>query len=244
MMHVARWMNGGRSELRGTHMLAVFVVFFGVIFAVNGYFLYVAISTHAGLAAVEPYRKGLAYNDRIAADDAQTLLRWSAELKLDRAGMLVLSLHDDAGAPIANRRVAATIGRPSTVRFDQALALKEIGPGVYAAQATDVGAGTWVATADVRTASGREPDSDEEATVAEAVSLQGAAFDPVSVRPVAQAKPTVTTLVVENMHCGNCMRSVEHALEAVPGVTSARVNLSAGALMSSRNYRRRHASHF
>jgi P-type Cu2+ transporter len=36
-----------------------------------------------------------------------------------------------------------------------------------------------------------------------------------------------TTLVVENMHCGQCMRSVEAALGHVAGVTSARVNLSA-----------------
>ena len=36
-----------------------------------------------------------------------------------------------------------------------------------------------------------------------------------------------TTLVVENMHCGGCMRSVEKALLAVPGVQAARANLSA-----------------
>lgn len=36
-----------------------------------------------------------------------------------------------------------------------------------------------------------------------------------------------TTLVVENMHCGGCMRSIENALLGVPGVTAARANLSA-----------------
>jgi Cu2+-exporting ATPase len=35
-----------------------------------------------------------------------------------------------------------------------------------------------------------------------------------------------TTLVVENMHCGACMRRVEQTLTAMPGVVSARVNLS------------------
>ena len=39
---------------------------------------------------------------------------------------------------------------------------------------------------------------------------------------------TVTTmLAVEGMHCGGCMRKVEQALSAVPGVVSARANLSA-----------------
>lgn len=36
------------------------------------------------------------------------------------------------------------------------------------------------------------------------------------------------TLVVEGMHCGNCMRKVERTLQAVPGVVAARVNLSNG----------------
>ncbi len=38
---------------------------------------------------------------------------------------------------------------------------------------------------------------------------------------------TTFTLAVENMHCGGCIRSVEKALLALPGVLSARVNLSA-----------------
>ena len=35
------------------------------------------------------------------------------------------------------------------------------------------------------------------------------------------------TLAVENMNCGGCMRKVERALLEVPGVASARANLSA-----------------
>ncbi len=35
------------------------------------------------------------------------------------------------------------------------------------------------------------------------------------------------TLTVENMHCGGCMRKVERALMAAPGVASARAHLSA-----------------
>jgi P-type Cu2+ transporter len=40
------------------------------------------------------------------------------------------------------------------------------------------------------------------------------------------ALPASTVLAVENMHCGACMRKVEAALAAVPGVTTARANLS------------------
>lgn len=41
------------------------------------------------------------------------------------------------------------------------------------------------------------------------------------------ARGGAITLVVENMHCGGCLRKVEAALAAVPGVASARANLTA-----------------
>src|SRR6185295_4797349 len=40
-------------------------------------------------------------------------------------------------------------------------------------------------------------------------------------------RTVTTTLAVEGMHCGGCMRKVEQALSAVAGVVSARANLSA-----------------
>ncbi len=52
--------------------------------------------------------------------------------------------------------------------------------------------------------------------------LEGAA----RARAIPLASQTVT-LAVENMVCGGCMRKVENALAAVPGVISARANLSA-----------------
>jgi Cu2+-exporting ATPase len=41
------------------------------------------------------------------------------------------------------------------------------------------------------------------------------------------ARCVMTTLAVEGMHCGGCMRKVEQALTSFPGVVSARANLSA-----------------
>jgi Cu2+-exporting ATPase len=51
---------------------------------------------------------------------------------------------------------------------------------------------------------------------------------PADAAAEVNAEPAgITTLAVENMHCGGCMRKVEAALTAVPGVASARANLSA-----------------
>ncbi len=47
-------------------------------------------------------------------------------------------------------------------------------------------------------------------------------------QPALASTPTETTvLIVPAMHCGGCMAKVERALLAVPGVASARVNLTA-----------------
>ncbi len=57
---------------------------------------------------------------------------------------------------------------------------------------------------------------------AEIIAMPGAN----TAAPGSSASQTVT-LAVENMVCGGCMRKVETALAAVPGVISARANLSA-----------------
>ena len=53
------------------------------------------------------------------------------------------------------------------------------------------------------------------------------AWDPAAGSGRAPGPVATTTLVVENMHCGGCMRKIEAALAALPGVSSARTNLSA-----------------
>ncbi len=50
--------------------------------------------------------------------------------------------------------------------------------------------------------------------------------------PPQPAPLATTTLAVQGMHCGACMRKVETALGALPGVVSARVNLSAARVVA------------
>ena len=66
-----------QQGLRGRHVLWAFLGFFATVFVVNGAMIYSAVSTHSGLVANEPYRKGLHYNERIAADERQARLGWT-----------------------------------------------------------------------------------------------------------------------------------------------------------------------
>ena len=45
----------GQGGLTGRHVLYTFIAFFGIIFAVNGVFLYSALKTNTGVVAIEPY---------------------------------------------------------------------------------------------------------------------------------------------------------------------------------------------
>jgi len=136
--------------LKGRHVLMVFLGFFLVVFAVNGVFLYSAISTYTGIVAAEPYRKGLNYNDRIAADEAQKAQGWQEALEVTRNGQMTLRLTSRLGAPVEGLRVTGTLGRPSTAQHDVKLVLDEVQPGTYATKVMPPDAGSWVVALEAR----------------------------------------------------------------------------------------------
>lgn len=147
MLPVARAPRG----LRGWHVAAIFAAFFATIFLVNGVMMYSAISTHTGIVANEPYRKGLHYNDRIAADTHQAQLGWTDTVAVTRDGHVTVALAAGEARPITGMHVEAQLGRPSTNRHDIRLVLKEAASGRYEAEAGALEAGNWIVALEVRT---------------------------------------------------------------------------------------------
>ena len=122
----------GAEGLTGRHVLALLCGFFAVVFAVNAYFVTIALSTHTGVVANEPYRKGLRYNERIAASERQAGLGWTDEIAMSPdSSHLEVTLHDGSGLPVRGLTLSAVVGRPVTTREDVALELAEIAPGRY-----------------------------------------------------------------------------------------------------------------
>jgi nitrogen fixation protein FixH len=137
-------------SLSGRHVLLALVAFFGVIFAVNGVFLYSALSTYTGVVANEPYRKGLKYNDRIAAAEEQNRLGWRETLNVDTSGLVTVVLTDTTGAPVTGLAVSGLVERPSTRAFDIPVVFAEMGPGTYVARARPLEPGNWVISIDAK----------------------------------------------------------------------------------------------
>ena len=132
--------------LQGRDVLRAFLVFFGVIFSVNGYMLVAALRTHSGVVSVEPYRKGLAYNDRIAAGERQVELGWTDIASLDASGRVAVRMAAKDGAPVTGLLLTAVFGRAVTARGDIALTFAEVAPGNYMAMIGPLEAGTWMLT--------------------------------------------------------------------------------------------------
>jgi nitrogen fixation protein FixH len=146
-----------QPNVNGRDVLALVLAFFGAIFAVNGALIYAAVSTHTGLVANEPYRKGLAYNERILAEERQAQLGWSERLDLDRDGHLLLVLAERDSRPVRGLRIQGVLGRAATNRQDINVAFVETAPGRYEAQGPEMAAGSWLIALEARIAGGTEP---------------------------------------------------------------------------------------
>jgi nitrogen fixation protein FixH len=135
-----------QQGLQGRHVLTLAIAFFAVVFIANGAMIYSALSTYTGLVANEPYRKGLHYNERIAADERQARLGWQQTLNVRMDGHVDFALSEADGRPVRGLRIKGVLGRPSTNRLDQQLALTETAPGRYEAEATALAEGNWIIT--------------------------------------------------------------------------------------------------
>jgi nitrogen fixation protein FixH len=135
--------RSGRT-LGGRHVLLTFIGFFAIVFIVNGVMVYQALSTFGGLDTDDAYRKGLAYNQRIAEGVAQEQRGWRDTLVyVPETEHVRLDLADHEGIGVPGLVIVGKIGRPATDRFDRKLEFAEVGPGTYEADAAGLEPGWW-----------------------------------------------------------------------------------------------------
>ncbi|WP_193771489.1 FixH family protein, partial [Candidatus Magnetaquicoccus inordinatus] len=76
-----------RRNWRPEPWLTAIVLFFLVVFAVNALMIRLSLQSWTGEVTDEPYRKGLAFNQTLSAQQAQDALGW--QVKLEHAPLLV-----------------------------------------------------------------------------------------------------------------------------------------------------------
>lgn len=134
-------------ELKGWHVLAMVLTFFGVTIGVNVLLTTYALSTFSGEDIAKPYQRGLAYNAVLASRRAQAVLKWSASIDVARDGssgaVVAVTIAGVDGVPRSGLNVEATLRRPTDARFDRTVALEADGHGAYRAIVKDVAVGQW-----------------------------------------------------------------------------------------------------
>lgn len=131
--------------------------FFGIIFTVNGIMATIALGTWGGLDTPDAYRKGLYYNEELAAASVQKSSGWKISLSHiptaiqgDRLDVKIIWPEND----LPPAKVTAMITRPVTNAHDQKVFLTQTGTGVYTTPVKLPQAGQWNITVHVKRVNG------------------------------------------------------------------------------------------
>ncbi len=97
--------------ITGKTVLYGMLAFFGVIFAVNGTFVYFALSSWPELVSDKAYVEGLNYNATLIEAKAQKDLGWTSHLEFVD-GALSVTFKDKHNAPLTGLTIKSVIKRP------------------------------------------------------------------------------------------------------------------------------------
>ncbi len=131
-------------RLKGKHVLFTLLGFFGVVFAVNGYFAYSALSTLPGEERGATYEAGLRYNTTLADERRQEALHWSHKSKVLPGSRLSVAVADADGCPVGGLAIEGWLERPATEGADRKLSFTELDTGRYEAAAGTAEKGAWI----------------------------------------------------------------------------------------------------
>ena len=130
-----------QRELKGHHVLAMIIAFFGVIIAVNFVMAYLANSTWSGLVVENGYVASQSFNNDLAKAKAQEALGWKVDFSHDKDSVKV-RFADAKGANIDTLTLTGRLQRTVTDKEDQVLSFGWMGSGSYVAPAR-LAPGLW-----------------------------------------------------------------------------------------------------
>jgi nitrogen fixation protein FixH len=114
----------------------------GVVFAVNGYMVYDALSTFPGAAGQDGFDLSNDYKRILATAQQQAALGWQIEAEVTDTRFPVLRLTDRNGAPLPAVAIDAQAERPVGPPETTALSFQPVGRGRFQAT-TSLFSGQW-----------------------------------------------------------------------------------------------------
>ena len=124
-----------QKTFTGRHMLAIFIVFFGIVIAVNFSVARIALHSFSGVVVENSYVASQQFNGWLKDAKTERALGWSALVSRDSTGRLKVVT---TGMP-AGTKLTALLRRPLGKPDDRTEALREVAPGLYQSQEIDPG---------------------------------------------------------------------------------------------------------
>ena len=133
--------------LTGRMVLLMLLAFFGVVIGVNVTMMKLAIATLPGTEVDSAYSASIGYEKEIRAAQDQAARNWRVDSHIvrDRDGFATLQVEarDKDGQPLSGLSFRGMLERPTDKRADLAVALSEVGNGVYRGNAGAIAPGQW-----------------------------------------------------------------------------------------------------
>jgi len=144
----AKPLDGSGGMTRRDRLIPwIFVAFFVVVAIVNGIMIFFALKSFTGISTENAYEKGLAYNQTLAAAQAQERLGWQVQLDFSARDRdhtrLAVTLRDKSGGGVTGASLTARFIRPTREGFDSEISLQDVGAGRYEARPVLALPGQW-----------------------------------------------------------------------------------------------------
>lgn len=133
-------------RLTGRGVLLWLLAFFGITFAVNGVFIYLAVSTFPGVEVASSYKAGQEFEGEVMAGRAQAERDWTVDATVRPSGAdasVEIHFRDKAGVDLHGLDVRVRLTHAVDPNHDHFANLPELASGTYRVVLSDVKAGVW-----------------------------------------------------------------------------------------------------
>lgn len=132
------------NGITGRKVLIFMIGCFLVVLVANGALIYFSQASWTGLVT-DAYRRGMNYNQELAAVETQKALGWTAlwEAETPASPYLRIGFRRADGSPLRDLRVTAEWRHPAKDTNDRSIDLVHMGDGYYAATAELPSEGRW-----------------------------------------------------------------------------------------------------
>jgi nitrogen fixation protein FixH len=148
-----------QRPITGRMVLYGLLAFFGVIFTVNGIFVFYALDTWPGLRFDNAYERGINYNQILAKAKSQAAMKWRSAIDITQTQgsdyLITVRLSNENGAPLHDVSVSIELSRAVHEGDDASLKLRPLAPGIYQASHRFPLSGRWQAAIKARHANGQ-----------------------------------------------------------------------------------------